>query len=247
MKTTGKWLVIVGVLILAVSLIGAVTTDRLEFNDPNNNLAWEIYLTQSDVQTIAYDLHISSPENAGILYVGNSMAIADVLVVGDRAAISENLDVGGDASVLGDVSAERVFATGYSQFSGDVVIDHLIANNVYSDHYTPTLTNISNLDGSSAGSCLYAQNDDAISVSCRMTVDPGQVNTMTVLSFSLPVPSSFSSSGQCAGYAGAISLGNSIESGVVYANTTSNECQLRFMAESASNHAISVTFMYELR
>jgi hypothetical protein len=67
--------------------------------------------------------------------------------------------------------------------------DSLTSNNISWGTYTPTLTNSSNIDASTAYQCQWNRVGNVVTVSGKVDIDPASATTLTVLGISLPVAS----------------------------------------------------------
>lgn len=113
-----------------------------------------------------------------------------------------------------------------------------------SSTYTPTLTNVANLDASTAYACQYCRIGSAVIVSGRVDVDPTLTATATQLGVSLPVASDFSAGPQCAGTAfcpAIAGMGSAIE-----ADVTNNRANFRFTATDVTNQGLFFIFLYQV-
>lgn len=108
--------------------------------------------------------------------------------------------------------------------------------------YTPALTNISNIDTSTAFSCQYLRVGNVVTVSGYVNVDPTSTGVVTILGISLPIASNFTTASQCAG-AGA-SYGSITQNGAILADTVNDRAELRFLAVDSANRSTAFTFTY---
>jgi hypothetical protein len=111
--------------------------------------------------------------------------------------------------------------------------------------YTPTLTNVANLDSSTALVCQYMRFGDVVVVSGGVTIDPTSATTQTTLRISLPIASNFAAVNDCGGAAANNTVAGA--SGAVYADTTNDAALLQFL--NGSNTASATyffTFMYRV-
>ena len=193
---------------------------------------------------------------AGATVSGASGVITTLLTAG-TSSFSGNLIVGGVASVTGaiigsasltistgtivaaKITATTVSATGPGIFGGNIS-----ALNLVSGTYTPSLTNIANLDASTAYSCQYLQYGSTVTVSGRVDVDPTLTVTATSLDISLPVSSTLASSNLCAGVAASPGIAGQVMA--IVANTASNVAQMQWKASDVTSQGTWFTFTYRV-
>lgn len=108
--------------------------------------------------------------------------------------------------------------------------------------YTPTLTNDTNLDASTAYQCQYIRVGNVVSVSGKVDVDPTAAGAL-ILFISLPVASDLGALEDCGGAASAVV---STECYGIAANTVSNKAQMQGLAVTTTNHGVWFTFQYEV-
>lgn len=110
--------------------------------------------------------------------------------------------------------------------------------------YTPTLTNVANLDGSTAYSCQYMRVDTVVTVSGQVEVNPTLAATSTQLGISLPVASNLANANECAGSAGASGVAGQVAA--IRGDATNNRAELVFTAGDVTNQPMFFTFAYRV-
>lgn len=114
---------------------------------------------------------------------------------------------------------------------------------VESGVYTPTLTNGSNVDASTAYQCQFLRVGDVVTVSGRVDIDATSTPLPTEVVMSLPIASNVVNPEECAGTAYyQANSGITNTGGIVYAN--SGQAALRFIANNTSNNSWFFTFTY---
>jgi len=116
--------------------------------------------------------------------------------------------------------------------------------NMLSGTYTPTLTNVANLDASTAYQCQYMRVGNVVSVSGKVDIDPTTATVSTTLGISLPIASNFGAAEDCAGT--AFASGVSGQGAAILADTTNDRAQLQFIAADTTNKAMLFQFLYEI-
>jgi hypothetical protein len=128
---------------------------------------------------------------------------------------------------------------GSANFAGN-----LSAPNLTSGTYTPTLTNVANLDSSTAYECQYMRVGNTVTVSGKVSVDPTLAATSTQLGISLPVASNFGAQEDCAG--AAFASGVAGQGAAILADSTNDRAQLQFISGDVTNQAMYFTFTYQI-
>jgi hypothetical protein len=110
--------------------------------------------------------------------------------------------------------------------------------------YTPTLTNVANLDASTAYECQYLKVGNTVVVSGKVDLDPTTTLTSTQLGISLPVASNIGSLQDVGGVAfasGVVSQGASI-----LGDVSNDRAQLQFICSDVTNQAMYFIFSYQV-
>lgn len=115
---------------------------------------------------------------------------------------------------------------------------------ITSGTYTPTLTNVTNLDASTAYSCQYLRVGDVVTVTGRVDIDPTTTALSTRLNISLPIASDFTALNECAGAASAFTVAG--QCAAIIADATNNEATMRWKASDTSNVAMMFSFSYRI-
>lgn len=109
--------------------------------------------------------------------------------------------------------------------------------------YTPTLTNVTNVDASTAYKCQFVRLGRMVCVSGRIGVDATLTATATEVGISLPIASNFDSGIECGGTA---SCPTSADGGAMYADNTNNRARMVMQPVDVSNQDFYFTFMYQI-
>lgn len=108
--------------------------------------------------------------------------------------------------------------------------------------YTPTLTNITNVDANTAYECQYSYVQGSVVVSGRVDIDPTAA-AATQIDISLPLASGFTTAQQLSGTA---VCRDAFQAGVVFANATNDRARLEFIASDTSNREWRFIFQYQI-
>lgn len=125
--------------------------------------------------------------------------------------------------------------TDFGDINEDVAVD---------GSYTPTATSVANVDSvDSVLSHFWIRMGNTVFVSGVMAVDATTAGVLTRVRLSLPVASTFSAAGDCAG---AVNSGAGGAGAVVLADTANNEAEVRWFAGSAASDTIGYSFSYQV-
>lgn len=133
---------------------------------------------------------------------------------------------------------------GLSRFDGGLAINGSTTQNVVGTVYSPTLTNVANLDGSTGYACQYSQTANTVTVGCKVSVDPTAPAASTQLGISLPIPSAISADDQVTGtcYASGIAA----QGAAVIGDATNDRAQMTFISADVSNQPMYCNFIYQI-
>lgn len=107
--------------------------------------------------------------------------------------------------------------------------------------YTPTLTNVTNLDASTAFACIYTVVGRVVSVSGRVDVDPTATGAAR-LGMSLPITSNFAAIGDCSG----VAFASGGQGAAISADTSNDRADFNFTAIGAANISLHFFFQYKI-
>jgi hypothetical protein len=110
--------------------------------------------------------------------------------------------------------------------------------------YTPTLTNVTNLDASTAFSSVYIQIGTRVIVFGMVQADATlAASAVTALGLSLPVASNFTSAAQLGGVAATGSVNMSAR---ISADVANDRAQFDWLSQSTGNVGLSFIFGYSV-
>lgn len=110
--------------------------------------------------------------------------------------------------------------------------------------YTPTLTNVTNLDGSTAFQCQYMRVGSVVTVSGKVSINPTAATTDTVLGISLPIASNFGAQEDCGGCAFASAIAG--QGAAILGDAANNRAQLQYISGDVTDQPMYFTFTYEV-
>lgn len=111
--------------------------------------------------------------------------------------------------------------------------------------YTPTLTNVANVDASTPSQCQYLRVGSVVTVSGKVDIDIAAAATNTQLAISLPIASDFTANTDCCGVAAAsdsVSL-----SAAIRADSVNNRAEIRYISTAdVASVQLFFTFTYQI-
>lgn len=129
-------------------------------------------------------------------------------------------------------------------YGGKTFNSNIVAPNIVSGRYTPTLTAVTNINASGAYAGHYMRIDNEITVSMRVNVDATASSTTTELGISLPVASSLTSLQDAVGVS---SQSDTNSNGIISADITNNRVTLKFESLDTVNRDWWLTFIYQIK
>lgn len=180
-------------------------------------------------------------------YFGDTAAKADTI-----NEVTPNAGVTVDGVLLKDSEvtvADEVYGSGWNGSlevpTKNAVYDKIESLSVLAaGTYTPTLTNVANLDGSTAYECQYLRVGATVTVSGRVDVDPTTTTATTQLGISLPVASNFGNNQDCAGVAFAPGIAGM--GAAIIGDATNDRAQMEWKATDVTNQGMWFTFSYQV-
>lgn len=110
--------------------------------------------------------------------------------------------------------------------------------------YTPTLTNVANLDASTAFECQWSRVGVMVTVSGKVDVDPTLTATATELGISLPITTNFAANQQASGVAFSPTI--AAQGAAITADTTNDRAQMRWISGDITNQPMHFVFHYQV-
>lgn len=107
--------------------------------------------------------------------------------------------------------------------------------------YTPTLTNVANLTGSTVYQAQYMRVGNTVTVSGKVDVHPTAATT-TQLGISLPIASTIGANENCSGTAFASGIAG--QGAAILGDATNHRAQMQWVAVDTSNQSMYYTFTY---
>jgi len=127
-----------------------------------------------------------------------------------------------------------------------IVDAYLVANppgSASSGVYTPTLTNGTNVQSSTAFECTYIRVGNVVQVAGFVDIDPTTAGVLTQIGLSLPVASSFTNS---AGQELAGVVSNTTESGTIVGDPANDRASLYVVPTLSTNNRYTFCMTYNV-
>lgn len=224
--------------------------------DATAGLALSRNSSGNDASISITNLHDSSGADARLSLVVAGTSSGDPYISinvtgGSPAAWAVGVDnSAGDAFVI---SRSSVIGTNNAlSIDGASVVDHPSGIQVGSSTtiaaittgtYTPTLTNTTNLDASTAYVCTYMRVGNVVSVSGRFDIDPTIVAAVD-MGISLPIASNLAALADCAGAANPEAVAT--RGLAIHADVTNDRAQVVGVVADITNHGYAFTFQYRI-
>lgn len=151
-------------------------------------------------------------------------------------------------AVAGTSAIERLRITNDGRLYGTALHNNAGAvtgtTNQYiaSGTYTPTLTNVANLDASTAYECQWVRVGNVVIVSGKVDIDPTAAATPTQLGISLPIASNLGALEDCSGAAAASAIAG--QSAAIVGDAANNRAEMQWLSGDITNQPMYFTFVY---
>jgi len=143
---------------------------------------------------------------------------------------------------------EPVIPEGFGNYTqrGDGLWTNFQNQTLYSGTYTPTLTGVTNIAGSTAFQCAWIRVGNVVYVAGQISIDCTlAASTSTEIGVSLPVASNLAADASLAGT--AVSDQVASLTGRIKADASNDRARIVFKALSLSNDTYSFTFTYTVQ
>lgn len=110
--------------------------------------------------------------------------------------------------------------------------------------YTPALTNVANLDGSTASEFQYIRIGNVVGVSGAVHVNPTLTATSTQLGIALPIASNLGAAEDCAGTAFTPAIAGM--GAAIIGDTANDRAQMQWVATDVTGQSMYIHFIYNL-
>jgi hypothetical protein len=128
--------------------------------------------------------------------------------------------------------------------NGRLTNSALTSTTLTSGTYTPTLTNVANLDASTAYACQYLRVGSVVTVSGKVDIDPTAPATQTRLGISLPIASNMAITANCGGVAFATAIAG--QGAAIFGDSTNDRAELQFVSGDITNQPMFFSFTYQI-
>lgn len=225
---------------LTIDTVVLVVGDRVLVKDQTNQEENGIYIVTivgsgsiAWVMTRATDYDQASDVTSG-----------DFFTIGAEGAVNgktqwiqlEDISVMGAENII--FESNIVAGAGITKTNNSISTTSTLASGTY----TPTLTNVANLDASTPYQCQYMRVGSVVTVSGLVDIDPTAGAAATELGISLPIASDFANAQNCAGTAFCPTVAT--QGAAILGDPTNNRAQLTFVSGNTSNQSMYFTFSY---
>lgn len=186
--------------------------------------------------------------------VSNSGTIEEYLYFNEKTGLL-TIGIPGDI-ILGDSTERDIYPqTAFKENLGKVgnEFNHIVCADINTGMvaceldagtYTPTLTNVANVEASTAYQCQYMRVGLTVTVSGKVDIDPTLAATSTQLGISLPIASNIGAVEDCAGV--AFASGIATQGASILGDVTNNRAQLQYISGDITNQAMYFAFSYQV-
>lgn len=243
----------------------------VQFTDPATgeiSIAWQNYLlaissitgtfapTNAQYWVSTTDATLTNERNIGALSTGHlSITVAAGIATPTSSATIPAGDLSGKVGLShGGTNADLSGTGGTSQVlqqggaGANITVGQLATGDISglaSSVYTPTLTNVTNITGSTAFQCQYLRVGTVVTVSGKVDIDPTAGAALTQLGISLPIASNFGAAEDCGGAAAAPAVTG--YSAGIFADAANDRAELDFTtAADVANRSWVFTFTYRI-
>lgn len=145
-----------------------------------------------------------------------------------------------EARSSGAVLSGIYLRDGLIEFAGDFTVS---GSKLFSGTYTPTLTNTTNIAGSTAAVCNWTRVGNTVTVSGQANIDATATGA-ALLGVSLPVASNFSVSSQLGGTGSRANAAGAYESASITGDTANDRASINWVVADIADRTMSFIFMY---
>jgi len=219
-----------------------------DYGDITVSTSGTVMTIDADVVTFAKMQNISPQRLIGRTTAGSG----DPTEISVAASLLLNAGQLSRAAISGDITIPA--ASNTAAITAGVIVDadiNAAANialsklaDVVASTYTPTLTNVANLDASTAYPCQYIRIGSVVTVSGKVDIDPTTTATLTQLGISLPVASNIGAQEDCAGVAFASGIAG--QGAAIRGDAANNRAELAYIAIDVTNQPMYFQFSYEV-
>lgn len=170
------------------------------------------------------------------------------VVWSDATNASEDADWVVNLMAGGAAAAEKFRVTSVGNVYGTALHNNAVSptgtTNQYiaSGTYTPTLTNVANLDASTAFACQWMRVGNVVTVSGKVNVDPTLIATTTQLGITLPLASNLAADQQCAGAAAGKGVASLVAA--ILGDATNDRAQMEWKSIDTTSQDMFFSFTY---
>lgn len=198
----------------------------------------------------------TDPSATMVLVLGTGLSGIEIGVYSGVIGIYTEVPLGIEAPTINlqtlDVYDDNADALADGKVAGDLyrtgdfvrIVNEGTDNYISQGTYTPTLTNVANLDGSTAYQCQYIKVGNIVTVSGKVDIDPTLTATTTQLGISLPIASNIGAEENCCGTAFSKAIPG--QGAAIIGDAANNRAQLELKSGDITNQSMYFTFTYTI-
>ena len=225
-------------LMLAIGTTAA-STAPLKFQSGTNMTTAEAGAVEFTTDDLFFTITTGAARKAFILDDGTRLTATRVPFATTNGRLIDDADMTFATDTL---TVTKIVASTNLTVAGGAAITEL--ERTKSGVYTPTLTNVANLDASTAFQCQYMRVGATVTVSGKVAVDPTLTATTTQLGISLPIASNIGAEEDCCGTAAAKAIAG--QSAGILGDATNDRAQMEWKAGDITNQSMYFSFTYRI-
>lgn len=174
--------------------------------------------------------------------LSNNPAFNSLTVGPSTLNVNGGIIMAEDTGITFGSAGDIINTGGLIVVQGTMQFDTNVQGMVSSGTYTPTLTNVANLDASTAYVCQWMRVNNVVTVSGKVDVDCTTTSNQTQLGISLPIASALASEQQCGGVGAFATVSSSPMA--IRGDATNDRAEMAWRASNNANTTVHFTFTY---
>ena len=147
-------------------------------------------------------------------------------------------------SVASTAASLYTLAADIGSVASTAASTYALAASITGSTYTPALSNVANLDGSTSFTFQYTAVNGMVTVSGRVQIDPTFPAILTQLGIALPVASNLAASSDVGGVAFATNIAG--QGAAILADTANDQALMQYVSGDITAQPMAVMFQYRI-